>query len=147
MKCLCSFKVENKVMTTSMGILQFHALHCWQKTWLLSQYSASTTSQEERIPPITPQQPLLLNSDPYRWLVRKTKGLQRQNWQTKSLETPQLLKRRKLIIYYYHNGALKNVIKSVFCHQCHIKANVNEIPQLKKIIFIDHSTTLIHIIF
>ena len=85
MKCLCSLNVENKVTTTSVSILRFHALHCWQETWPLSQHSASTTSQEERIPPITPQQPLLLNSDPYRWLVMKTKGFLRQNWQTKSL--------------------------------------------------------------
>lgn len=34
---------------------------------------APTTSQGERIAPITPKQPILLNSDPHRCVVMKTK--------------------------------------------------------------------------
>lgn len=45
MKCFCSFHMENKTTTTWMSILQFQPIHCWQKTWPLSQYSAPTTSQ------------------------------------------------------------------------------------------------------
>lgn len=55
---------------------------------------------------------------------QEDKGLQRE-LANKKLGDTLALEKKKI---NHHNGALKNVIKSVLCHQCHIKANVNEIP-------------------
>jgi hypothetical protein len=43
--------------------------------------------QEEKIP-ASLQQPILLNPDPHRRVMMNTKGFQREDWQTESLETP-----------------------------------------------------------
>lgn len=87
-KCVSVHLMWKTKLPQHEGVCHSFMLYTWQESWPVSRFVPQPHLRGERIPPVTPQQPILLNSDPHRCVVMKTKDFQRQNWQTKSLETP-----------------------------------------------------------